>query len=260
MSDFILIISFINLLMVILMPMYLKYRSKMSERFIKHNLRQREYTLMKIWRFIALNFSMMLLGLVVMVWLLFTHISVSTVTNPQLIVFGLFLMIYIYGNGIYSTAVINESYTLKPLREIRAFKILRGAELVMHGPVSHVMIFMSTLGALGMICLLEVQQPAMQLSQLEITLLVTNGVLSGGVFALSQIFNFTWKDQMPFLLALADAMILYLLFSKVALLEFEFSLYYFCVVISASVFLIGFFLHQNIHKHPYIYQDLLPKN
>lgn len=128
----------LSLMGIILSPLYLFLRGKMTKSNKPH-----EYSKKTIFRVVGMHFLMMF-GITAIQVVILQSLLMGTGTLTQKAIFVvsvqiLFLAAALYGSGIYITAILFETFVTKKYLVIR----------FLHGPLSHTIIYGAYLGTFG---------------------------------------------------------------------------------------------------------------
>lgn len=189
-----LLLILITLCSIIVTPMYLFFRKEMVKNPSKggfHSLR-----VIKIINInILLSMIPYLLFILMLISVLYKEGTFSL--SPEVIIITVIFLIIIglslYGNGMYITSIIIEAFTLPHLRKQKSFCTQFIATNLIHGPISHIIIYSGYILALFLLSIIEVINQSN--SSIPTTLLIICGIIAGMIYCITQNFNGTIRFQ-----------------------------------------------------------------
>lgn len=188
-------------LMIPISMIYLILRSKMT----KPKIKDPTYSTLRVLKIININFFLNMTVMFVNLYVtanIFSRIVFNPISIFFLALYILSILIVIYGCGIYVTTIVLNCYLKDPITNAGL-----KADHLLHGVISHVLIFSGWLLAMFFQGILEVNFARPELTTLELPLLIS-GLVFGFIFAILQIVNDTYIYQM--MVGLATALIFYI--------------------------------------------------
>lgn len=184
----------LSLLVLVGTPTYIFFRNKMVRRqttgtggFTYRRVVTLTLTNIAVISTVYLFFQLMFISV------LHFQFPTSSVAIFVSILFLLTTGITFYGSGIYITSIVLEAYTLPHLTKVNAFKTQFIATRLFHGPISHFLIYSGFIFAFFLLAILELLSPYILKPHQWVSAL---GLPIGGIFALAQIYNKTYRYQL----------------------------------------------------------------
>src|SRR5690606_31643295 len=140
-------------------------------------------------------------------------------------------------------------------RDEPEFRFIKMPTRMLHGPISHVLMFAGIHLNLGLIAIAEILKPAINISLQDYVLYGVTGIYLGIFYAIAQIYNLTWKHQLP--LALWITIVYLALASLVDLvsLYLPYNFFFLTFSITYTLGLAGKYIRSRLKRQRYVYQS-----
>lgn len=185
-------------------PVYLRMRSRMTHKLHSTDKPLKYYTHRRVVKFTILVIFM---GLVLNLFMLAIFLAIKSrdsalgnLSDNDMFTLGLLLAaasIIATGEGLYISSVILERFTLRGLRDDPQFSRQTVATKLFHGPISHIMIYTSMFAGFLILSLTELTHPFRLVDNLTLVGYVVAGILAGLIYYYAQVYNLTWRYQLP---------------------------------------------------------------
>jgi len=223
--ELILILSVIGLLFGA--PIYIFFRKKMLQNPAENGFNKR-----RVFKIVAINiilnitasltFILILVSMLSGQWFIGLNKSILIITIIYLIIIGLCS----YGNGMYITSVVIETFTPPALRGKKSFKTQFIATHLFHGPISHILIYSGYIIVLFLLGVIDFDMG--NTTSLLPWIMVICGLCAGVIYSAAQNFNGTILYQ--WITALITGVIfISTFFTEIitSLFEYSFATFYF---------------------------------
>lgn len=194
-----------TLSLYIITPLYTSIRGKIQRNYVDQDQPIKFYSRKRILRLVLMNMAIVLMTLLLVMTVVNTlkaQTGSDTWHSSELQVLWLIFLaccVVCYGSGAYIASIVSEEYTLNKLEKMQEFKVLNLPVKLFHGPISHIMIFSGGLVILWLLALLEIALELKTESPLVTVQYFICGVAFGVMYAIAQIRNLTWKDQLAWM-------------------------------------------------------------
>ncbi|MBI2103606.1 hypothetical protein HYT59_01220 [Candidatus Woesebacteria bacterium] len=225
-------------------PSYMFYRQKMVELSSGENHTKKRVLKLTIVN-VFLNLFVAALFLALFFLVISQAISVNQIIIFLSILFFLTMFLTFYGNGIYITAIVLESYTLQGLKRSTSYGTQFIATHLFHGPISHILVYSGWLLVIFTLSLLEVFVSTEFYQGLMFLTLIL-GTIAGLVYALGQIYNRTARFQFITGLVCLVFFVLVLAILDIPFLRLPLVSYFFGLILSFNLTLLVYFLTEKL--------------
>lgn len=177
---------------ILFAPVYIFFRVKMLK-----NPDHGGFTHKRIMKATFINVVLNIAVYLIFLSMLISVVGKQEVLNTQIWILITFFLIItgltFYGNGIYITSIVIETFTPKALRRFKLFKTQFIATHLYHGPISHVLIYSGYVLAILLLSIIEISIGEKSLSP---NILGICGLVSGIIYFIAHAFNRTILYQL----------------------------------------------------------------
>ncbi|MEO6728836.1 MAG: hypothetical protein ABIM99_02845, partial [Candidatus Dojkabacteria bacterium] len=192
----------ITIIAFIYAPLYFHFRHKMT-LCVEREMPISYFTRKRIMRFCILVLSTLISGFIMSAIILYGIKSRSNFevrSNIEYIYIAILVIIWIcmsFGTGLYISGVFIEQYSMKTLKENPEYSRLKIATKLLHGKISHLLIYSGGMALLLVLAIIEISNPLKDSDSVTILVYAIIGVLFGLVYYEAQIKNLSWRFQFP---------------------------------------------------------------
>lgn len=185
-----LILILITIGLVVGAPVYIFFRKKMLRNPAESGFNKR-----RVFKVVTINIVLNIIAYLTFILILVSMLSSQLFIglNKSIWIIAIIYLAIIglcsYGNGMYITSVIIETFTPSDLREKKSFKTQFIATHLFHGPISHILIYSGYIIALFLLSMIDFGLG--NTTSLPLWIMIICGLCGGVFYSAAQNFNGT---------------------------------------------------------------------
>jgi hypothetical protein len=230
------LLTIITIAAVIFTPIFIRVRSGMAKRVKLGKHAFRLYTRNKILQIsFGLFFGViisLILGLVLFFAIKQRDNGLLFDSSEMYLLFSFIIVCFLvaYGAGSYVAAIVIEQCMLKPDEDQpKRYKALHLYNEFFHGPFSHVLMYSGIDALFLILCILEKNHPLLSFDLIDSAYYyyLIYGVILGIAYYYWQLWNGTWKHQLPWFMLIFSSQIFFIYYNKIDFATHPFNLFFF---------------------------------